>query len=128
MPVNKIFQGSISLSAQALDLISAKQGLIQSNIANMHTPGYKPLDIPFAEVMQKVASTGGNLARTNAKHLSAPQASAVQTGKPVQTNKQVDIEEEMLKLAENQLRYQVVTKILTKKFEGIRYVIDEGGK
>jgi flagellar basal body rod protein FlgB len=34
----------------------------------------------------------------------------------------------MVKLAENQLMYQVTTRLITKKFEGLRYVIDEGGK
>ncbi|MDZ7641962.1 MAG: hypothetical protein U5J62_08080 [Desulfurivibrio sp.] len=34
----------------------------------------------------------------------------------------------MLKLSENQLMYQATSQLIAKKFEGLRQVIDEGGK
>ena len=128
MPVNKIFGGSIALTAKALDLLSARQGVIQSNIANMETPGYKAKDINFGDVMRKVVTQQGELAQTNNKHLPATASSSVKAGKIVQGNSPVDIDEEMLKLSENQLLYQVTTRIISKKFEGLKYIIDEGGK
>ena len=123
MPVNKIFGGSIALTAKALDLLSLRQGVIQSNIANMETPGYKAKD-----VMKKAVTQQGELAQTNNKHIAASAGSSVKAGKIVQGNSPVDIDEEMLKLSENQLMYQITTRIISKKFEGLKYIIDEGGK
>ncbi len=39
MPINKLFAGGLAQMSKALDLRSQKQNLIQSNIANMETPG-----------------------------------------------------------------------------------------
>lgn len=128
MPVNKIFGGSIALTAKALDLLSTRQGVIQSNIANMETPGYKAKDVNFGDVMKKVVNRQDELALTNNKHLPGSTSSSATAGNIVQGNSPVDIDEEMLKLSENQLMYQVTTRIISKKLEGLRYVIDEGGK
>jgi flagellar basal-body rod protein FlgB len=128
MPINKLFDGSIALTAKALNLLSARQGVIQSNIANMETPGYKAKDINFSEVMRKVVTQQGELVRTNNKHIPSSPGQRGKAGKIVQGGKPVDIDEEMLKLSENQLLYQVSTRIISKKFEGLRYIIDEGGK
>ena len=128
MPVNKIFGGSIALTAKALDLLSLRQGVIQSNIANMETPGYKAKDVNFSDVMKKAVTQQGELAQTNNKHIAASAGSSVKAGKIVQGNSPVDIDEEMLKLSENQLMYQITTRIISKKFEGLKYIIDEGGK
>lgn len=128
MPVNKIFGGTIALTAKALDLLSTRQGVIQSNIANMETPGYKAKDINFGDVMKKVVTQQGELAQTNNKHIPASTSGSGKAGKIVQGNNPVGIDEEMLKLSENQLLYQVTTRIISKKFEGLRYIIDEGGK
>ena len=77
MPVNKIFSGGVEMLAKALDLRSERQGMIQSNIANMETPGYKTQELPCAEVMEKAMTATGELSKTNKAHLDASQA---QTG------------------------------------------------
>jgi len=40
----------------------------------------------------------------------------------------VDLDQEMVKMAENQLMFQVLAKSIGKKFDSLRYAIDEGGK
>ena len=128
MPINKLFGGTIELTAKALNLLSARQGVIQSNIANMDTPGYKAKDVNFSDVMKKAVTQQGELVRTNSKHISGATGEPGKAGIIEQGNKPVDIDAEMLKLSENQLMYQVSTKIISKKFETLRYMIDEGGK
>ena len=128
MPIDKLFGGTVSLASQALDVLSARQGLIQSNIANLETPGYKPLDIPFAKVMKQAMESQGGLVRTDGAHLPASSMEASVAGRVERSGQPGNLDEEMLKLSKNQLLYQVGTKILGKKFEGMRYIIDEGGK
>lgn len=128
MPINKLYGGSIAMMRQALDLRSEKQGLIQSNIANQETPGYTAQDFSFAKIMERTMGGQGDLRRTNAKHLTVDPVEATKSGEYAKEARPVDLDEEMIKLAENQLMYQVTTRLITKKFEGLRYVIDEGGK
>jgi len=129
MPVNKLFGGSVRLLGQALDLRSQRQGLIQSNIANLETPGYKVQELPFAKVMEKTMATGGGLlTKTHARHMDLDPVAMGPGLEFSGEDRPVDLDEEMVKLSENQLMYQVTTRIITKKFEGIKFVIDEGGR
>ncbi|MDA8165070.1 MAG: flagellar basal body rod protein FlgB [Desulfobacteraceae bacterium] len=127
MPINKLFGGNISLAGKALDLRMERQGLIQSNIANLETPGYRAKELPFARVLQSMTAGTGELVRTNPRHI-APDPVEAQTSRFVEEGGPVDLDEEMVNLSENQLMYQVATRIVAKKLEGIQYAIDEGGK
>ena len=129
MPItNKLFGGLISEAQIALNLRMEKQGLIQSNIANIETPGYKVQDFSFEAVMEKAMQQKGELVRTNPKHLQLDPLEASVGSHSTSENRPVDLDEEMLKLSENQLMYQIATKLVAKKFEGLKMVIDEGGK
>lgn len=128
MPINKLYGGGIALMGKALDLRSEKQGLIQSNIANMETPGYRVQDFSFSKVMEGVMLDQEGLRRTSAKHLGVDPLEAGKSREFASEDRPVDMEEEMLKLSENQLMYEVTTRILAKKFEGLKFAIDEGGK
>lgn len=128
MPINKLFGGSLETMSQALNLRQERQSLIQSNLANYETPGYTGQDFNFAKVMQSAMTGQGNLARTNEKHLQLDAMEASATRNFATEKRPVDLDEEMLKLSENQLMYQVATRMVGKKFDDIRYAIDEGGK
>jgi flagellar basal-body rod protein FlgB len=128
MPVNKLFGSGVALIGKALDLRSQRQGLIQSNIANMETPGYKVQELPFAKVMETVQSGSGELARTHSGHLTVDPLQGAGSLAATSENRPPDLDEEMVKLAENQLMYQVTTRIITKRFEAMKFAIDEGGK
>ncbi len=128
MPINKMFGGNIELMRQALNLRSERQGLIQSNIANMETPGYKVQEFDFAKVMEGVMTGQGELSRTNSKHIKLDAVEVSKTRAFREEERPVDMDEEMVKLSENQLMYQVATRLMAKKLEGLKYAIDEGGK
>lgn len=125
---NKLFGGSFKVSGEALDLLAKRQGLIQSNIANIDTPGYKVQEIPFAKVMAATIHNQGQLTQTNQKHMALDPVAMAKTLGTRSEQRPVDIDEEMFKLSENQLHYQMAAKIVAKKIEGLRYAIDEGGK
>lgn len=127
MPISKLFGGNISLTSQSLNLRLERQGLIQSNIANMETPGYKVQELPFARILESVRKGDGQLARTHSGHI-ASSPGELTARRSSKEERPVDLDEEMVKLSENQLMYQIAAKILAKKFEGIHHTIDEGGK
>ncbi len=128
MLVNKLFGGTLATTAKAMDLRMERQGLIQSNIANMETPGYKMQDFSFAKVMEGLATGQGDLRRTNPRHLSVDPVEVSKASAFSAEDRPVDLDEEMVKLSQNQLMYQVDTKIMTKEIGLLRYAIDEGGK
>lgn len=127
MPINKL-SGGIESMRTALNLRSEKQGLIQSNVANIETPGYKAQDFDFKKVMATVMTGQGEMTRTHARHLSMDPVEVSKSRDFKREERPVDLDEEMVKLSENQLMYQVTARIVAKKFEGLRFAIDEGGK
>jgi flagellar basal-body rod protein FlgB len=128
MPINKLYGGGFEVLRNALNLRSERQGLIQSNIANRETPGYNVQDFDFKKVMETVLTGQGGLARTDSRHLAMDPVEISLRREFKHEERPVDLDEEMVKLSENQLMYQVATRIISKKFEGLRFVIDEGGK
>jgi flagellar basal-body rod protein FlgB len=128
MPINKLFDGNIETMRQALSLRQERQGLIQSNVANYETPGYMGQDFNFAKVMESVMSGQGELALTDKGHMQLDAMEASKTREFASEKRPVDLDQEMVKMAENQLMFQVIAKSIGKKFDGLRYAIDEGGK
>lgn len=128
MPVNKLFGGSAPIIEQALKLRLERQGLIQSNVANIATPNYRTQELPFEEVMSSVLSgQQSGLSRTDKRHLSG--GSAVEGASAAYTQDQpVDLDQEMVKLSENQLMFEIAVKMMSRKFTGMKFAIEEGGK
>ncbi|MBC8164482.1 MAG: flagellar biosynthesis protein FlgB [Bryobacteraceae bacterium] len=97
-----------------MDLLSARQKVTASNIANADTPGYKTKDINFAGELSAASSA------------STPHAQEVQ-GMSVKTDgNNVSIDREARNLAENSLRFRIAAQFLQGEFRAIRAAIQEG--
>jgi len=96
-----------------MDLLSSRQKLVASNIANADTPGYRTQDIDFQS--EFLNATGG-----------APRATEV-TGLPVQNDgNNVSLDREARLLAENALRFQVASQLMKSQIRVVRSAIQEG--
>ena len=103
------FPGSnyINLLAKATDAYSLRQKVTASNIANIDTPGYKKLSVSFEHELRQARKTGTRpLSDVNPVVVSSDH-------QPV-------LEDEMLIMADTQMRVQLVTKALRENFELIR--------
>ncbi len=110
----------------ALNLRSARQELIASNIANADTPNYKAKDIDFASALQG-ALQGGNeklsVATTAPGHLAGAAGESVMGApvmyrKPVQPSADgntVDMDVEQAQFADNALRYEASVRFVSDK-------------
>ena len=125
---NRIFGGSLPLIERALDLRQARQAVLQSNLANMETPGYKRRELDFDAALARSLEGPGRLVRTNPMHLPPPDGTADPASAVRRENRPVDLDEEMLAIAENQLMYEIAARLAAKRFEGLKFAIDEGGK
>jgi flagellar basal-body rod protein FlgB len=96
-----------------MDLLTARQKLVASNIANVDTPGYHTQDIDF---QAEFASALG----------AEPHVQSVE-GLPVRNDgNNVSIDRESRLLAENALRFQAASSILHSEIQMVRSAIKEG--
>jgi flagellar basal-body rod protein FlgB len=133
-----LFDKTIQVAAQALNLRSRKHDLIVSNLANADTPGFKAFDLLVEESLQKQAGAADKLAlkATHSGHLTGPAgASSGPEPKIIRTpeadnlrgdGNTVDMDREMSNLAANQLLYRASAQIIAKKFQILRNVITGG--
>ena len=96
-----------------MDLLSARQKLVASNIANADTPGYHTQDIDFQAEFRNAA--GG-----------PPRATEV-LGLPVKNDgNDVSLDREARLLSENALRFQLASNLLRSQIRTVRSAIQEG--
>lgn len=121
----------ISVLSQALNLRTQRHQVLASNIANADTPNYKARDFDFASAMQNALSgrseAGGiNMAKTDSGHLAGvggggPAALKFrsETQSAVDGNT-VDMDVERTQITDNALQYQILTQLISNKFQGVR--------
>jgi flagellar basal-body rod protein FlgB len=100
---------------QYMNLVSFRQKLVASNIANADTPGYKTQDLDF-QASFRSALDGGS-----------PEAVQV-SGLPTKNDgNNVDLDREARLLAENALRFSVAATIMKSSLGQVKEAIN-GGK
>ena len=126
MPIKSLFGKTFHVIETSLDIAKKRHGLITGNIANLDTPGYRTKDIDFNDALKDaLEGTSVDLFRTDPRHfgssMSYPEPSSSGTDS-------VDIDKEMSKLAENNLRYRTGVEVLLRKLSKLKYAITEGGR
>jgi len=117
----------------ALDAYSARQKAITDNIANVNTPGYKAKKVTFEEEYSKAleaAEIKGKLTHEKHMDIGRDDTDNLTPEYPLQKDREndsgvnnVDIEYEMVEMAKNNIRYEMGTLLISKKFAGIRDAI-----
>lgn len=97
-----------------LDLLSTRQKLAASNLANLDTPGYKTKDIDFQFEFQSLIQGG------------APHVVEVPGLKGKNDGNNVSLERESRLLSENALRFQLASSLLRGQIRAVRSAIQEG--
>jgi len=124
---------------QALSLMSRRQDILASNIANADTPGYKARDIDFSKELKNAMTqeTRNNhpltLALTSGKHIPGvvPKANDQQLlyripDQPSADGNTVDMDRERVNFADNNVKYQSSLTILGAQIKGLMSVINQG--
>ena len=107
-----------------------RQRLLAENVSNSDTQGYRPRDLtPLQFDRQTPALTMIGLERTEARHIASSNASSSQQasrfgGYNVRASgAAVNLEDEMIKVAANQMDYQAATTLYTKSLGLIKIAI-----
>jgi len=97
-----------------------RQQAIAANVSNMHTPGYRTVDIQFEKLLEKALASSGSLDLQDlAPELYEPEET------PVKANgNDVLFEVEVGKMVKNSLRHKTFIRLLSKKYRQIEQAID----
>ncbi len=136
MPLIQQFDTTMQVLEKVLDLRAKKQEIIAANIANAETPGYAPVSFEFEEQLRSALEQKNlKMTTTNPEHISIfppsikqvegtisrhPDRSAIGDGNGV------DVDKEMLDLAQNQILYEAATTMLNKKLSMLKYTANDG--
>lgn len=132
--MSHIFDKTMGALNRSIDLRLNRQNIINSNIANAETPGYKAKVVDFEDALAKAIATDERFAKTN------PGAITDQIGavKPnvydnpdiniTNDGNTVDMEKEMAALAENTVLYKAAVQLINKKLAQMKYAVTEGGR
>ena len=96
-----------------MDLLSARQKLAASNIANADTPGYRTRDVDFQAELSS--------AMNGPPHVIEAEGLAAKND-----GNNVSIDREARLLAENALRFQVAASLMRRELRVERMAIEEG--
>lgn len=97
-----------------MDLVSARQKIVASNIANADTPGYRTKDLDFQAEFASALS-------------GPPHVSDVEGLKIKNDGNNVSIDRESRLLSENALRFNIASQLLKGQIKDIRDAIQGGG-
>ena len=130
--MSQISDTTIGTAATWLQRLSQRQQATSNNIANIDTPGYKRQTVNFETELKRAVSRGASsLVTTDPRHiaLSTPLRSGLGID-PTQLltssrldGNNVDIDSEMLNLADTQMRYTAASNVISSKLKTLRTVI-----
>lgn len=121
----------INILGKAADGAWARNEAISNNLANVNTPGYKRQDVDFQTQLQhalkesKYPSLDSKVADAN-KHLSRLDARAytdIPNWSYRMDKNNVDVDNENVELASNQLVYNGITNSIDNEFKNLKLVI-----
>jgi flagellar basal-body rod protein FlgB len=125
----------------ALDMRLERQNVLNGNIANAETPGYRALGYDFEEQLQALAGDDEEsmpMKAADPRHFRSDLLEADGTlqaevyVRPTESVGQdgntVDVDKEMGDMAQNQILYKATVELINKKLATLKYAIANGGQ
>lgn len=136
--IGGIFNFADRLQMESLDQRLKRSEVITANIANSETPGFRALGYDFEEQLATLArldksvklSTGDDRhmknAFTRADGKIEPDVYVVPTESIPEDGNTVDVDDQMARMASNQILYRTAVESITRKIGVLRYAINGG--
>lgn len=106
-------ENTIGLLEAGIRAESLRQKAIASNIANLETPGYRRVDVKFADALINALESSGDI------NLADIQAEIYHTNNTPVNSKgnDVNLETEVGQMVQNTLRHTAYIRLLNKKYQ-----------
>ncbi len=127
----KLFDKTMALIQRSMDIRASRHRVLSSNVANIETPEYVSRDLPFQKVLAQCLEDPSTLSmsKTDPAHLPATEGPFSQDfSSYIEMDPGpggVDIDQQMSRLAENNIMFQAGVQALIKKFEALKVGISE---
>lgn len=107
-----------------MDLSAWRQRVYASNVANAATPGYRRQEVRFADELRRAEGRSLALKVTQPGHLGHPRAQTpaveIYEDTSADGSSGVDVEREMVSVAENQLRFSLAARLASLRIQALR--------
>jgi flagellar basal-body rod protein FlgB len=126
--MNVLFDKTIEMLSEILDFRLERNKVIASNIANIDTPGHKPKELTFEKELEDFIGNMREItmSKTDKRHLSGqPSHINERKFKVIDSGEVVKIDNEMEKLAENNLMYNLTIELMARKFRSLDSILKE---
>jgi flagellar basal-body rod protein FlgB len=127
MPISDI--PIISMLRSRMQWHQERQRVLAENVANADSPGFRPRDLAPPDLGGSGSGGSLALARTDAGHIAAgihDGGSYLGPGKGSRSSVPVNLEDEMLKVAANQMDYQAATTLYGRSLGLIKTAVGRG--
>jgi flagellar basal-body rod protein FlgB len=129
MPINDI--PILAMLRERMQWQQARQQVLAENVANADTPDYQAKDLAPLDFSRELSTASVALERTNPNHIAAASA-----GSQFATDESghyeirprgnsVSHEDEMMKVASNQMDYEAATELYTHSLNLIKLAVKE---
>ena len=124
-----MFELDFRVLEACLDATMLRHKMISHNLANVETPGYKRRYVEFERYLQEaIYPRKIRLKRTDPRHLPSYEVVKAEVKVDRSTSfrndaNNVDIDREVVALATNTMRYQVLSSLLSRKIERYNVVL-----
>ena len=135
----KLFDTTLERLQSSLDIRLSRQAVLNGNLANVDTPGYRPKDLDFKAALQAAetphldAVASGPLPEghidLSVGHRAADPDSFIKNAQGAEgglDGNGVDLDKTMVELARNGLLYGASAKAAGKKLAILKYVASDG--
>ena len=121
----------ISMLKTRMHWHQTRQKLLAENVSNADTPGFQPKDLKVPAFTPNGAVAGGALGveRTDANHFAGTSARTGEDARQARrfeitpSGNAVNLEDEMLKVAQNQSDYQMAASLYQKSLQMLRTAV-----
>jgi flagellar basal-body rod protein FlgB len=130
MPISDI--PILSMLRERMQWHQARQRVLAENVANADTPNYQARDLAPLNFDRELSAASLSLARTDPSHLAGPGPGASGSGFATDESARYEVrprgntvthEDEMMKVASNQMDYEAVTSLYTHSLALIKLAI-----
>jgi flagellar basal-body rod protein FlgB len=113
---------TLALISRGLDACSLRQAVYASNVANVNTPGYQPLEVQFESALRSAADSMSAIpVAEQSGILDTIQPSVV----PAATGS-VELDQQVALMAQNAFRYETLVNAFERSMGLLRLAISEG--
>ncbi len=137
MFLNNSFGKTLDIVHRSMDVALLRRSVISDNIANADTPNFKRSVINFESELKRALDTQHNsglkAALTDRRHIPFHRQVSYRDVGPRRildylsttdnNGNNVDIEEESMALLQNQLNYEIMTRMVTNQFSQMNLVL-----